>query len=126
MSLAASMERTKRRAGDYDQRIAAVVREARVRAHLTQSDLGRLLGVTFQQVQKYETGTNRLPASAYPILFRELGLTPELLFGQAEPSDRPVPLRSRASVELTTIFDRLDGDRQSLLMRIARELDGSR
>lgn len=29
---------------------------------MTQSELGRLLGVTFQQVQKYENGSNRIGA----------------------------------------------------------------
>lgn len=122
MTHAEHFERTKRRAGDYDKRVAGVLREARVRAGLTQTDLGKLLGVTFQQVQKYETGTNRLPASAYPVLFQQLGLTPQMLFGEADTADRAPPLRSRSAVELTTLFERLDGDRQSLLMRLAREL----
>jgi transcriptional regulator with XRE-family HTH domain len=29
---------------------------------MTQSELGRLIGVSFQQVQKYETGSNRVGA----------------------------------------------------------------
>jgi len=31
--------------------------------HLSQPDLGRMLGLTYQQVQKYETGNNRISGS---------------------------------------------------------------
>lgn len=39
------------------------VRELRTRAGLSQTDLGSRLGVSFQQVQKYEKGVNRMGAS---------------------------------------------------------------
>lgn len=39
------------------------VRELRTRAGLSQTDLGVRLGVSFQQVQKYEKGVNRMGAS---------------------------------------------------------------
>ncbi|MEC9266823.1 helix-turn-helix domain-containing protein [Pacificispira sp.] len=39
------------------------VREARVAKGMSQTDLGDKLGVSFQQVQKYEKGTNRIGAS---------------------------------------------------------------
>ena len=47
----------------FDREIGARIRQARRLRGLSQSDLGRLLGVTFQQVQKYERGTNRVPLS---------------------------------------------------------------
>jgi transcriptional regulator with XRE-family HTH domain len=37
------------------------IRSFRRRAKLSQLALGKLLGVTFQQVQKYETGANKIP-----------------------------------------------------------------
>ena len=39
------------------------VRELRTRAGMSQTDLGVKLGVSFQQVQKYEKGVNRMGAS---------------------------------------------------------------
>lgn len=39
------------------------VRELRTRAGMSQTDLGEKLGVSFQQVQKYEKGVNRMGAS---------------------------------------------------------------
>ena len=42
--------------------IAARIVAARKNAGLTQTDLALALGVTFQQIQKYEKGTNRVTA----------------------------------------------------------------
>lgn len=46
-----------------DVHVGQKLREARLRTGQSQTALGRALGVTFQQVQKYENGTNRLGAS---------------------------------------------------------------
>ena len=45
-----------------DAEIAKRVRALRLQRGLSQSALGKVLGVTFQQVQKYERGTNRVTA----------------------------------------------------------------
>lgn len=44
----------------HDVEIGKRVRVLRVARGMTQSDLGQALGVTFQQVQKYENGQNRI------------------------------------------------------------------
>ena len=46
-----------------DIHVGARVRERRVSLGMSQTDLGEYLGLTFQQIQKYERGTNRLSAS---------------------------------------------------------------
>jgi transcriptional regulator with XRE-family HTH domain len=52
-----------KRSGDpRDADIARRVRALRLQRGLSQSALGSALGVTFQQVQKYESGTNRISA----------------------------------------------------------------
>ncbi|MBJ7532940.1 helix-turn-helix transcriptional regulator [Rhodomicrobium vannielii ATCC 17100] len=38
------------------------LRQFRIRAKLTQADLGEAIGVTCQQIQKYESGANRISA----------------------------------------------------------------
>lgn len=53
----------KTRAGQDDVQIGARIRTARVDASLSQSALGHALGVSFQQVQKWEMGQNRVTAS---------------------------------------------------------------
>lgn len=48
--------------GAIDVAVAARVRTHRKALGLSQTDLAKELGVTFQQVQKYENGTNRIGA----------------------------------------------------------------
>jgi len=46
-----------------DRHVGARVRMRRMMLGMSQSKLGDALGLTFQQVQKYEKGTNRIGAS---------------------------------------------------------------
>ena len=46
-----------------DIAVGARIRVRRLALGMSQSDLGRGLSLTFQQVQKYERGTNRVSAS---------------------------------------------------------------
>ena len=53
----------KRRTTPEDAAIGRTVRALRLDRGLSQSDLGREAGVTFQQLQKYEKGANRVSAA---------------------------------------------------------------
>ncbi len=46
-----------------DAHIGRYLKKIRTNSAMTQSDLADALGVTFQQIQKYERGTNRISAS---------------------------------------------------------------
>ncbi len=46
-----------------DQQVGRRIRQARRDSKLTQGQLGDMIGLTFQQVQKYEKGVNRIGAS---------------------------------------------------------------
>jgi transcriptional regulator with XRE-family HTH domain len=50
-----------RRATGIDREIGRNIRQLRLTAGLPQQEVAAVLGVTFQQVQKYENGSNRLP-----------------------------------------------------------------
>ena len=45
-----------------DHQVGRRIRQARRDAKLTQEQLGNMIGLTFQQVQKYEKGVNRVSA----------------------------------------------------------------
>lgn len=47
-----------------DREVGARVRARREALRLSQTDLGKACGVSFQQIQKYERGSNRISASA--------------------------------------------------------------
>ena len=46
-----------------DKQVGANIKLARVQRRLSQTKMGDLVGVTFQQIQKYENGMNRIGAS---------------------------------------------------------------
>jgi transcriptional regulator with XRE-family HTH domain len=46
-----------------DAMVGAKIRVFRIHKKISQTDLAEQIGVTFQQVQKYEKGTNRIGAS---------------------------------------------------------------
>ncbi len=52
-----------RAANAIDRKIGQRVRSRRLEIGMSQERLAELLGVTFQQVQKYEKGVNRIAAS---------------------------------------------------------------
>ncbi len=53
----------RRRPDKIDQHVATRIRKARMDAGHTQTVLGAALKITFQQIQKYESGANRISAS---------------------------------------------------------------
>jgi len=61
-----------------------MLRVFRLRAGLSQKDVGRILGVTYQQVQKYENGSNGLSAESLLDLSRLYNVSPETLMGAGE------------------------------------------
>jgi len=66
-----------------DRHVGSRVRMRRVLVGLSQEKLGEALGLTFQQVQKYEKGTNRIGASRLQQMSRILGVPVEYFFDGA-------------------------------------------
>ena len=79
----------RKRSTQYDRHVGGRLRLARTSRGMSQSDLGQTLGLTFQQVQKYERGANRISAGrlfeASIILKVEIVYFFEGLDGCAEP-----------------------------------------
>ncbi|OHV85926.1 helix-turn-helix domain-containing protein [Ensifer sp. LCM 4579] len=67
---------------ETDIRIGQRIRHFRQAQGLSQTDLASAVGVTFQQMQKYEKGTNRVSTSALILICKTLGITPNDVIGQ--------------------------------------------
>jgi transcriptional regulator with XRE-family HTH domain len=67
-----------------DMEVGARIKERRKRLGLSQSTLAEKIGVTFQQVQKYEKGTNRVSSSRLQYIANALGIKPVALFGNQD------------------------------------------
>jgi transcriptional regulator with XRE-family HTH domain len=69
-----------------DVHVGGRVRMRRTLLGMTQTDLGDALGLTFQQVQKYERGTNRISSSRLCDLTRVLDVSIDYFF-EGMPSE---------------------------------------
>jgi len=76
-----------RKAGPVDKALGLKIRTARKAADLSQAELGAKLGVTFQQVQKYEKGVNRVSPARLGMLSTVLGQP--VSYFMEEPNYKP-------------------------------------
>lgn len=77
-------EQLSKRTAEADKRVGACVRAARVKAGLSQSKLAAELGITFQQLQKYEKGKNRVAVSTLLLIADALSLPVHSFFESVE------------------------------------------
>lgn len=72
-------------ASDIDIQIGQIIRERRETLKVTQAQLASQIGVTFQQVQKYERGVNRVSAATLLNIAEALKCHVADLYGDPDP-----------------------------------------
>lgn len=77
----------KKSPGPVDKHVGGRVRMRRILVGMSQEKLGEALDLTFQQVQKYEKGTNRIGASRLQQIAQVLGV-PVTFFFDGAPQER--------------------------------------
>lgn len=114
-------------ADPIDVYIGQRLRALRIERRVSQSDLGAALNVTFQQIQKYERGDNRVSASMLMKAAEALG-SPIAEFFPAEFSATSSQRSEIASVggggALSTYFLAMSPARRQILIQVAREFVG--
>jgi transcriptional regulator with XRE-family HTH domain len=76
-----------------DKGIGKRIKAHRQQAKYSQTALGKYLGVSFQQVQKYENGTNRISAASLAKIAKFLNITvSNLMSGDDKPDGRRAQL----------------------------------
>lgn len=73
-----------------DRHVGSRVRMQRVLMKMSQEKLGEALGLTFQQIQKYEKGANRIGASRLQQISKTLNVPPSFFF-EGAPTSSPLP-----------------------------------
>lgn len=86
VGLARTKQRTFKRSDDLDLKVAERVRARRTALGISQQKLADAVGVTFQQVQKYEKATNRISASRLQNIADVLGVPVSFFFGEGDAS----------------------------------------
>jgi transcriptional regulator with XRE-family HTH domain len=111
-----------------DRHVGRKVAERRIMLGYNQSDLAKALGLTFQQIQKYEKGANRISASKLWAMADFLKVEISHFFegldglsdpgGDSLPVDRDVRPATRATVEIGRLAPRLSSRQQKLALAL--------
>ncbi len=130
-----------RRSNPVDVHVGGRVRVRRMMMGLSQEKLGDHLGLTFQQVQKYERGANRIGASRLFDLARVLSVPVQFFFDEMaddltaaaatgfseRPTENPISeyLSTRDGLELNRAFARISDPRvRKSIVDLVRALAG--
>jgi transcriptional regulator with XRE-family HTH domain len=100
----------KRSANSIDKHVGNRVRMRRLMMKMSQETLGGALGLTFQQVQKYEKGTNRMGASRLQHISNILQVPVAFFFeGVPTPHQRGRPRAADSPDYVSDFFATSDG-----------------
>ena len=135
------MARTHVVIGNVDQHIAKRIQLRRLMLGMTQTDLAKLCGVSFQQIQKYEAANNRIPASRLFDISQAME-TSVAFFYSGLPGNFPPetksnrssrvseqkdddPLAKNESLNLINLYWKLPTDDQrAMIMKMLKTLNG--
>jgi len=108
-----------KRAGPMDAAVGRSIRALRLSKGISQGALGRRLGVSFQQIQKYENGTNRVGAGRLAEIAVALDVRMEVLLQgvrtikrKTQQEDDPLALLSSSqALRLARAFSKIANSR---------------
>jgi transcriptional regulator with XRE-family HTH domain len=147
MAMSRAPRRPGRRKADQpnpvDVHVGSRVRLRRNMLGLSQEKLGEAIGLTFQQVQKYERGANRIGASRLLELSRVLDVPVSFFYDETDPVHAPAipvgfsespqegfdsdPLRKRETLELIEAYYEIeDAAVRRRLFELAKSLAAAR
>ena len=116
------------RALDVDQFVSLRIRQRRIMLGLTQQQMAELIGVTYQQAHKYETGINRISAGRLYQIAQALGVEISYFFEDVEPGssatrNQELMPQQRMLLELARNFAAIKSRKhQEALCNLARVL----
>ena len=95
-----------------DEHVGERIRERRTQMGLTQEHLANALSISYQQVQKYETGANRVSAGRLFEIAHRLEVGMGYFFEGLEPTAPSQPMehggKNRSTIELVRNFAEIE------------------
>lgn len=116
-----------------DVHVGKLIRARRRAIGMSQHDLAPLIGVSFQQVQKYEIGSNRVSASKLFAIAQALGVPVGSFFADLEETGVDPSVLSefgdfltlQRSTELIKAYRDLSADQRRVLVDLAQVMAAS-
>ena len=109
---------------DIDRHVGSRIRARRIQLGYSQTAIADKLGLTFQQVQKYERGYNRVSASRLYDLTKILGVETEYFFEGFSDEDIPknIEVWGPDLWELISVFNSLPENARIPLRRLLKSI----
>ncbi|WP_026616058.1 helix-turn-helix domain-containing protein [Ensifer aridi] len=137
--LSINSETTRRKPNSVDAHVGRRIRQRRLWQNMSQATLADAIGVTFQQVQKYEKGVNRVGAGRLQQISKALKVQPCYFFedtpdknqsdGQSAANQTEIPpevvefAASEEGIELIKAFSRVgDNDVRRRIVMLLKSL----
>ena len=123
-----SQESAEFTASEVDSIVGERIRRRRILAGLTQDQLGEALGVSYQQIQKYETGANRVSAGRLYLLSQKLDVSPSWFFDGLDTApetadDEEMLSSSRLAIECVRNLSRIKDEKvRSAILTMIRTM----
>jgi transcriptional regulator with XRE-family HTH domain len=110
-----------------DEIVASNMRRFRIARGLSQTELGNAVGVTFQQIQKYEKAKNAVAPGRLRQMCEFLGVAPAEMFGSPPKVDgKPMPEMSRWSYRTLMALNKIRSERvRRSIGALIEEMSGS-
>jgi len=113
---------------DVERHIGKQIKMLRMAQKISQKELAKQMDITYQQVQKYETGLNRISVSRLWQICNIFSITPNFLFENVldvstkshSPSDLiPNNVATSQDIKLMLAFKNIDdGDNRNLMIKL--------
>lgn len=101
-----------------DVHVGKKLKNLRVLRGLTQTDVAKGLDISFQQVQKYELGRNRISASKLFEIANILNVPPSYFFdGLDQNADDTTPVIDEETARIAAVFCKIKDDRLKTQIR---------
>lgn len=93
-----------------DRELGERLRQLRIQRGLSQENLGKMVGLSFQQIQKYEKGVNGLSVGMLQLCATSLGVTIHYFLSTNETEGFPLAVSRRKLLALMKALQLLEKD----------------
>lgn len=109
---------------EVDALVGQRVRERRIYLGISQHKLAAKIGVTFQQLQKYESGANRISASRLYFIAKALNCSIEYIFEPATVKELQIitPKLSDQAIKMAAAFDKMNESEQDTVKDLCQNI----
>ncbi len=113
---------------EFNKIIGSNVRIERIKSGKNQMEIATMLGITFQQIQKYEKGINRISAASLGFVAKFLDKPISVFYDDPDASfiGASNEKKARASYKLVNELMKIDDEKTiHLLINLVRNLSGA-